>query len=98
MAPGSVIKGRTPVVIGDGQQAPLPRVEPGIGDHQLNERKRRRADTGDHDGSGVVIVLEDLIDCCAVWQIVEVGRGREPLPVRTVVEPRVHRKKAVSRE
>ena len=40
------MKVRPSILTGDGQQAPLPRVELGLRDHQLNEFQWRRAETG----------------------------------------------------
>ena len=44
----SEVKGRLAPTIGDGQQAPLPRVELGHSDHKLNECKWRIEPTGEH--------------------------------------------------
>ena len=62
----SVMKGRAPVAVGDGQQhAPLPRVELGLHDHQQSKFQWRRVDTGVYDGKAcvaVAVMVEDLID------------------------------------
>ena len=60
----SEVKGRAPVVAaGDGQQAPLPRVDLSLRDHQLIEFQWRRAATGAHDSSesSVLGLVEELI-------------------------------------
>ena len=80
VALSSVMKGRPSIAVGDGQQAPLPRVELGLRDHQLNEFQWRRAVTGDHNGSGSVVALvEDLVDGVAVCEELDVGDGNLPL-------------------
>jgi len=76
----SEVKDRAPYVAGDGQQAPLPRVELGLRDHQLNEFQWRQADTGVHDGSEAMLVLEeDLICRVTVCAGLDVGDSRLPL-------------------
>ena len=47
----SVMNGRVPLAIGDDQQEPLPRVELGRSDHQLNESQWRIVEKGFHDGA-----------------------------------------------
>jgi len=55
----SAMKGRVLLAVGDGQQAPLPRVELGFRDHQLDEFQWRPGATGDHDGSDAMVLVED---------------------------------------
>jgi len=75
------MKGRVPVRAGGGQQAPLPRVELGLRDHQLNEFQWRTVDTGDYDGSPSVAILalvEELIDSVTVCERLDMGDGHLP--------------------
>jgi len=77
---------------GDGQQAPLPRVELSLVDHQLNEFQWCIVPTGSHYGSVSVLVLEEeLIDDVTVCEGLDVGDGHLQLLVQTVIEERVHR-------
>ena len=88
----SVMKGRVPTVIGESQQAPLPRVELGLRYHQLNEFQWRRVDAGPHVGrASVVALVEDLIDCTNAVEALELALGRLPPLVQTVVMQRMHR-------
>jgi len=79
-------KGRAPSDVGDGQQAPLPRVELGLRYHQLNEFQWRRVDTTcEHDGSKSVVVLEE--ELVTVYEGLDMGDGHLPLlPIAEVVQ------------
>ena len=65
-----VMKGCEPSVIGGaGQQAPLPRVELDLRDHQMNEYQWRRAITGVYDsGPSGAALVEYLIDRVTVHE------------------------------
>jgi len=66
-------------VAGYGQRAPLPRVELGLRDHHLTEFQWRRVDTGDHDGSFAILVLEEDLIAVAVCEGLDMGDGHLPL-------------------
>ena len=74
-----VMKGRVPNAVGDGHQAPLPRVELGRSDHQLIEFQWRQVAAGVHDGSGAKVLVEELIDRVAVSEGLDMGDGHLPL-------------------
>jgi len=79
----SVMKGRPRIDVSDGQQAPLPRVELGLRDHQLNEFQWHREPTGLHEGSEFffLVHVEELMDGIAVRQALEMIHNSRPLPV-----------------
>ena len=52
----SVMKGIAPIVAGDGQQAPLPRVELGLRYHQLHEFHWRRQATDVYDARPTIVL------------------------------------------
>ena len=93
----SAIKGCVPMAVGDGQQAPLPRVKLGLRDHQLDEFQWRPGTTGDRDGSDAIApvedaMVEDLIDRVAVCEGMDMGDSPLPLlachgPVKGVHRP-----------
>ena len=66
------MKGSVHIAVGDGQQAPHPRVELGIRDHHLNESQWCRVVTGVHGGSCAILVLvEELIGRATVREALE---------------------------
>jgi len=81
VVPSSPIKGRAPTDAGVCQQAPLPRVELGLRDHQLIEYQWRPVVTGVYDGSERVfgVLEEDLIDNIAVCKAVQASLGCRPI-------------------
>ena len=95
----SAVKSREPSVAGDGQLAPLPRVELGLRDHQLNEFQWRRVDSGDRDGSpsGELVLEEDLIGRVTVSERLDMGDGHRPIPVIHELVQRVHRPAGAAR-
>ena len=75
----SAVKSREPSVAGDGQLAPLPRVELGLRDHQLIELQWRGAVTGVYDGSDAVLALEEeLIGRVTFCEELDMGDGHLP--------------------
>jgi len=87
--PKSDMKGRVPMVVDEGQQAPLPRVEIGLRYHQLNEVQWRPAVTGGHQDAVLVdfvavVPVEELIGV-AVCKPEEVNIGAlDTLPLLVV--------------
>ena len=90
--PSSAMKGSEPIVDGDGRQAPLPRVELGLRDHQLIEFQWRRLRTGHHDDSVAILALEEeLIGRVTVCEELDMGDGHLPqLVCRELVQRARH--------
>ena len=79
VVPINAMKGRVTPLIGDGQQASLPRVELGLRDHQLIELQWRGAVTGVYDGSDAVLALEEeLIGRVTFCEELDMGDGHLP--------------------
>ena len=84
--------GRVTIGVGDGQQAPLPRVELGLRGHPLNEFQWRRVGTGAHNRSpSSDVLVEDLIDHVIVCEGLDMSDGHLPLVVSHELVQGTHR-------
>jgi len=96
--PSSAMKGSEPIVDGDGRQAPLPRVELGLRDHQLIEFLWSIVETGDHDGTpSVVVLVEELIGRVTVCEGLDMGDSHLPLLVCLELIQGTHRPAGAAR-